>query len=186
MKYIEFKQFDTLCTIVGEEIAKDKICGWFVDASEHGPRSLGFRSILADPRNANIKDRLNVIKGREMFRPVAPIILESEVSNWFDIDIPSPYMLLSAKILPHQKNKVLGIVHKDDTARIQTVNEKQNPKIYKLLNLYYNLTGIPILVNTSFNGCGEPIVETPEDAINTFKQLNLDILVIENFYFKKE
>jgi len=175
-----------LCDVVAQEISNDKICGWFVDKSEFGPRSLGFRSILADARQANIKDRLNRIKGREMFRPVAPIILESEVSNWFDIDRPSPYMLLSAKILEHQKNKVLGIVHKDNTARIQTVNEKQNYKVYSLLWTYYNLTGVPLLVNTSFNGPGESIVETPSDALNTFKKIDLDILVIESFLFKKE
>lgn len=160
---------------VGEHVANGKIVGWFNGKSESGNRALGNRSILADPRNPNIKDIINsTIKMREDFRPFAPSVLESEYKTYFDTSQPSPYM---SRIVPVKKNNIPGVTHIDNTARIQTVNEKQNKDFYKLINGFYQMTGVPMVLNTSFN-CKEPIVETPEQAINTFNNTALDMVVI--------
>lgn len=161
---------------VAQAIADGKIVGWFQGKSESGHRALGNRSILADPRNPNIKDIINKeIKLREDFRPFAPSVLEEHYDKWFDTPEPSPHM---SRIVEVKKPKdVPGITHVDGTARIQTVNKKQNEKYYDLINEFYKITGVPMLLNTSFN-CREPIVETPREAINTFNNTELDMVVI--------
>lgn len=160
---------------VGEAIANGKIVGWFHGKSESGNRALGNRSILADPRNPNIKNIINeTIKQREDFRPFAPAVMEGHYKDYFDTNQPSPYM---SRIMPVKSDKIPGVTHVDGTARIQTVNEKQNKKFYEILHGFYQMTGIPMVLNTSFN-CKEPIVETPEDAIKTFNRTKLDMLVI--------
>jgi len=167
---------------VVQAIADGKIVGWFQGKSESGNRALGNRSILADPRNPNIKDIINhTIKMREDFRPFAPAVLEEHYKEYFDTRLPSPYMSRICKV---KTDKVPGITHKDNTARIQTVNKKFNEKFYNIINEFYKITGIPMLLNTSFN-CQEPIVETPEQAIRTFKRTALDILVINDKILKK-
>ena len=167
---------------VAQAIADGKIVGWFQGKSESGNRALGNRSILADPRNPNIKDIINhTIKMREDFRPFAPAVLEEHYNEYFDTRLPSPYMSRICKV---KTNKVPGITHVDGTARIQTVNKNFNEKFYNIINEFYKITGIPMLLNTSFN-CQEPIVETPEQAIRTFKKTALDILVINNRVLKK-
>ena len=167
---------------VAQEIANGKIVGWFQDKSESGNRALGNRSILADPRNPDIKDIINnTIKDREDFRPFAPAVLEEHYKEYFDTNSPSPYMSRICKV---KSDKVPGITHRDNTARIQTVNKQFNEKFYNLINEFYKITGIPMLLNTSFN-CHEPIVESPEDAIRTFKKTELDILVINNWIIRK-
>ena len=164
---------------VSDRISNGKTIGWHQGRSEFGPRALGFRSMLADPRRADIRDHINFkIKNREWWRPLAPVVLEEDSPTWFEIDRPSPYMLLSAKVRDGFREKVPGIVHVDGTARVQTVNEKQNPLVYKLLQRFKQQTGVPMLLNTSFNTDGEPIVETPSDAIKTFQRCGLDSLVI--------
>ena len=167
---------------VAQEIANGKIIGWFQDKSESGNRALGNRCILADPRNPKIKDIINhTIKKREDFRPFAPAVLEEHYKEYFDTNSPSPYMSRICKV---KSDKVPGITHEDNTARIQTVNKEFNEKFYNLINAFYKITGIPMLLNTSFN-CHEPIVESPEDAIRTFKRTELDILVINNYIIRK-
>ena len=167
---------------VAQEIANGKIVGWFQGKSESGNRALGNRCILADPRNPKIKDIINhTIKKREDFRPFAPAVLEEHYQEYFDTNSPSPYMSRICKV---KSDKVPGITHVDNTARIQTVNKQFNEKFYNLINEFYKITGIPMLLNTSFN-CHEPIVESPEDAIKTFKRTALDILVINNWIIRK-
>ena len=161
---------------VAQAIANGKIVGWFQGKSESGNRALGNRSILADPRNPNIKNIINhTIKMREDFRPFAPAVLEEHYKEYFDTRLPSPYMSRICKV---KSDKVPGITHVDGTARIQTVNKKFNEKFYDIINEFYKITGIPMLLNTSFN-CQEPIVETPKEAINTFYRTSLDMLIIE-------
>ena len=167
------------------ELQAGKIVGWFQGKSESGHRALGNRSILASPCNPNIKDIINkTIKMREDFRPFAPVVLQDHAHLYFDITQPSPYMSRIVKAKESAKESIPGVIHIDGTSRIQTVNEQENPKLYKLLQQVYQATGHPILLNTSFN-CREPIVETPEQAINTFNKTALDILVINEYYMSK-
>ena len=168
--------------VIAQSIADGKIVGWYQGKSESGNRALGNRSILADPRNPDIKDTINhTIKMREDFRPFAPVVLEEHYKEYFDTNSPSPYMSRICKV---KSDKVPGITHIDNTARIQTVNQKQNGKLYNLINEFYKITGIPMLLNTSFNR-HEPIVETPEHAIRTFKRTALDLLVINDWIIRK-
>jgi len=167
---------------VAQAIADGKIVGWFQGKSESGNRALGNRSILADPRNPNIKDIINhTIKMREDFRPFAPAVLEEHYKEYFNTRLPSPYMSRICKV---KSDKVPGITHVDGTARIQTVNKNFNEKFYNIINEFYKITGIPMLLNTSFN-CQEPIVETPEQAIRTFKRTELNMLIINDKILKK-
>ncbi len=167
---------------VAQAIADGAIVGWFQGKSESGNRALGNRSILADPRNPHIKDIINrTIKLREDFRPFAPAVLEEHYQEYFDTRLPSPYMSRICKV---KTDKVPGITHIDGTARIQTVNKEFNPRFYKIINEFYKITGIPMLLNTSFN-CREPIVETPQHAIRTFNNTALDLLVINDWIITK-
>ena len=167
---------------VAQAIADGKIVGWFQGKSESGNRALGNRSILADPRNPNIKDVINSkIKKREDFRPFAPSVLYEHYQDYFDTNQPSPYM---SRIMPVTSGEIPGVTHIDGTARIQTVKRSENELYYDLINEFYKLTGIPMVLNTSFN-CQEPIVETPQDAIETFNKTDLDMLVINDWSMKK-
>lgn len=160
---------------IAKQIANGKIIGWYQGKSESGHRALGNRSILADPRNPNIKDIINSkIKLREDFRPFAPSVLEEYYQDYFDTNQPSPHM---SRIMPVISDDIPGVTHIDGTARIQTVTKSQNERYYKLISAFHDITGIPMLLNTSFN-CQEPIVETPEDAMKTFKKCGLDTLVL--------
>jgi len=174
--------FDKLCVEVADAISKGKIVGWYQGKSESGNRALGNRSILADPRNPDIKDIINSrVKMREDFRPFAPSVLEEHYQEYFDTDQPSPYM---SRIVPVKNDGIPGVTHVDGTARIQTVTRNQNERYYDLISIFYKKTGIPMLLNTSFN-CQEPVVEIPEDAVATFKKCGLDILVIGNWLITK-
>ena len=167
---------------IAQAIADGKIVGWFQGKSESGNRALGNRSILADPRNPRIKSIINdTIKMREDFRPFAPAVLEEHYSKYFDTNSPSPYMSRICKV---KTTRVPGVTHVDETARIQTVNKEFNEKFYNIINEFYKITGIPMLLNTSFN-CQEPIVETPEHALRTFKKTALDLLVINDWIIRK-
>jgi carbamoyltransferase len=169
-------------TEIAQAIADGAIVGWFQGKSESGNRALGNRSILADPRNPNIKDIINsTIKMREDFRPFAPAVLEEHYKEYFDTRLPSPYM---SRICAVKTDKVPGVTHVDNTARIQTVNKQFNEKFYNIINEFYKITGVPMLLNTSFN-CQEPIVETPEQAIRTFNRTKLSLLVINDWVLRK-
>jgi len=168
---------------IAQEIADGKIVGWYQGKSESGNRALGNRSILADPRNPNIKEIINsTIKLREDFRPFAPVVLEEHYKDYFDTrGGPSPYMSRICKV----KTKLVpGITHVDNTARIQTINRNDNEKFYDIVNEFYKITGIPMLLNTSFN-CQEPIVEAPHHALRTFRRTALDLLVINDWIIRK-
>lgn len=139
-----------------KELLTNKIAAVAIGRAEYGPRALGNRSILADPRDPNIKDKVNLIKKRELFRPFAPVIMEEHASKWFDMDFSSPYMQYAVKCL--QPQKIPSVVHKDGTSRVQTVNASQHSGLYRLLLNWYNITGIPILLNTSLNIKGQPLI----------------------------
>ncbi len=197
---------ENLIISIANELKNKKTIGWFQGRMEFGPRALGSRSIIADPRSDKMQKKLNLkVKFRESFRPFAPSVLRSDVNDWFDLNCDSPYMLLVADVkkniqipMSDKDNRLFGIeklnikrssiptvTHVDYSARIQTVHEDTNPRYFKLLKKFKEITGCPVLVNTSFNVRGEPIVCTIEDAFKCFMGTNLDILVCENFILQK-
>ena len=203
---VEFNDFQELCVVVADKIANGNIVGWFQDRMEFGPRALGNRSILGDPRNSEMQNKINLkIKFREGFRPFAPAVLEEKASEFFESSQPSPYMLFVTKLLENQtkvlpsdfqgktineklsfnRSKFQPITHVDMTARVQTVNKSQNPKFYQLIKAFEDLTGIGMLINTSFNVRGEPMVCSPKDAYKCFMHSDMDYMVIENFLYTK-
>ena len=199
---------DEVTKIIAESIADQKTIGWFQGRMEFGPRALGARSILADPRSEEMQKELNLkIKFRESFRPFAPSILSDQVGKWFETDKKSPYMLLVSNVkkslripmtreqedlfgiekLNVKRSTIPAVTHVDYSARIQTVHQSTNPKYYNLIKKFFELTGCPVIVNTSFNIRGEPIVCSIDDAFRCFMGTNLDVLVCENFImFKKD
>ncbi len=197
---------DEIISKVAELIAKGNVIGWFKGRMEYGPRALGARSILGDARNPSMQKNMNFkIKFRESFRPFAPSVLEEKASEYFNIDRPSPYMLLVADVkeekrVNHTADEYLfgidklnvvrsvipAVTHVDYSARIQTVDKKRNPDYYKLISKFEELTGCPVIVNTSFNVRGEPIVRTPEEAYRCFMRTNIDYLVLENYLLDKK
>lgn len=171
-----------LYTKVAEYLSEGKIIGWFQGKMEFGPRALGNRSILADPRDAKMKDRVNArIKFRESFRPFAPVVLEEDAGEYFGINL-APYMTFTTEV---KAGSVPAVTHIDNTARLQTVNKRQNARLHQLLKEFKAQTNCPVLLNTSFNVMGEPIVCTPEDAIRTFEKSGIDILVVNNYIIEK-
>jgi carbamoyltransferase len=177
-----------LSEIIAQEIAAGKVIGWFQGRMEFGPRALGNRSILADPRQSGMKNRINAkIKHREDFRPFAPAILEEDTANFFNLNgiKSSPYMLFVVPVKKDQRKKIPAVIHVDGTARIQTVSKKTNKKFWGLLMAFKQLTGIPVLLNTSFNVMNEPIVCSPEDAISCYLSTDLDLLVLGDFIVRK-
>jgi len=183
---ITYQKFDrqSLLQNTAKLISDGKIVGWYQGKMEWGPRALGNRSILADPRDANMKDILNEkIKHRESFRPFAPSILEEHTLDYFDIDIPSPYMLMVAIV--KQPDRIPAVTHVDGTGRLQTVSKQANPLYYDLINEFYKITNVPVVINTSMNVMGEPIVNTPEQAHNMLKKTDMDYIVMGNNLISK-
>ena len=176
---------DMLCKKIASEISTGKIVGWFQGRMEFGPRALGNRSILADPRKNRMKDILNEkIKLRENFRPFAPSVLEEDTNTYFEQSHPSPFMSLAHGIRSDKKNLIPAVCHVDGTARFQTVNKKTNPLYWRLIEKFKSLTGVPVLLNTSFNE-NEPIICSPDEAIDCFLRTKMDILVLERFIIEK-
>jgi carbamoyltransferase len=192
---------------ISDVLSNEKAVGWFQGRMEYGPRALGGRSIIADPRSDTMQKNLNLkVKFRESFRPFAPSVLREHLNEYFDINVDSPYMLLVAPInqnlkipmnetdqklfgiekLNVKRSNIPAVTHVDYSARIQTVHEDTNKKYFKLIKKFHEKTGCPVLINTSFNVRGEPIVCSPEDAFNCFMGTNLDYLVIENFILDKK
>ena len=201
-----FESFDLLSKRTAELISEGNVIGWFQGRSEFGPRALGNRSILADPRNVEMQKKLNLkIKYRESFRPFAPSVLEEDYENFFEGNILSPYMLMVKKIKSKHKiitpndydklnfwdrlythrSKLQSITHVDFSSRIQTVNKRTNLKFWTLINDFKIITGVGVLINTSFNVRGEPIVNNPEDAFRCFMNTEMDYLIINNFMYSK-
>lgn len=179
---------DDLIPYIAKKISEGNVVGWYQGKSESGPRALGNRSLLADPRNPKMKDHINsFVKKREWYRPFAPSILLEDVSKWFITNgsNESPFMTRIMKYKKGKSTKVPAVTHVDDTARLQTVTEEINPRFYKLIKEFKNITNVPILLNTSFN-TNEPMVETSEDAFKTFILNKIDILVIENDVYIKD
>ena len=184
---IPYEYFDKqdLLEKTAKLISEKNVVGWYQDKMEWGPRALGNRSILADPRIAEMKDILNEkIKHRESFRPFAPSILEEFVSEYFDLDIPSPYMLLVTKV--KKPEKIPAVTHVDGTGRLQTVSKKSNPLYYELISEFHKITGVPVVVNTSMNVRGEPIVNTPKQAYEMLRKTEMDYLVLGNYIISKQ
>jgi carbamoyltransferase len=203
---IRYEDFDALCKDVADLLAQGQVVGWFQGRMEWGPRALGNRSILADPRNPEMQKRLNLkIKYREGFRPFAPSVLAECAKEYFDLNRPSPYMLLVAPVqewrqkplpggyggmelydrLYHLRSDIPAVTHVDYSARIQTVHKETNERYWKLINAFKERTGYGVVVNTSFNVRGEPIVCTPEDAYQCFMRTEMDYLVVGDFLFEK-
>lgn len=177
-----YKTDDEICKLATQKIIEGDIIGWFRGGSEIGPRALGNRSMLADPRDKEMKDTINRrIKHREAFRPFAPSVLVDHLSEYFETEIPEPFMLRVVKCNEKAIKEIPAIVHFDNTARVQTVDPNYNPEYYKLISTFYNKTGVPVLLDTSFNDNNEPIVETPLDALKCFMRTGLDALYIENW-----
>jgi len=185
-KNISYQCFegDKLLEKTAKLIADGNVVGWYQGKMEWGPRALGNRSILADPRRADMKDILNAkIKHRESFRPFAPSILEEFTAEYFEIDIPSPYMLMVA---PVKKPKdIPAVTHVDGTGRLQTVSKESNELYYNLINEFNKITGVPVIINTSMNVMGEPIVNTPEQAYSMITKTDMDYIVMGNYLVKK-
>jgi carbamoyltransferase len=197
---------DAMIAATAQALADEKAVGWFQGRMEFGPRSLGARSILGDPRSPAMQKTLNLkVKYRESFRPFAPAVLREDVSDWFDLKSDSPYMLVVADVredkrrqmtaeeralfgidkLNVARSEIPAVTHVDYSARIQTVHSDTNPRFHRLLGAFKALTGCPVLVNTSFNVRGEPIVCTPEDAFRCFMGNELDLLVVGNCVLRK-
>jgi carbamoyltransferase len=201
--YENLNQSD-LPDIVAGLIEKQNVIGWFQGRLEFGPRALGSRSIIADPRNINMQSRMNSnIKSRESFRPLAPAVLEEFASDWFELDRPSPYMLITAKVkndkrlpiedkpdiaerLKIKRSLIPAVTHVDYSSRVQTVNKEFNRLYYEMIRAFYKITGCPAVINTSFNLKEEPIVCTPDDALRCFMRTDLDYLIIGNFLLDKK
>lgn len=167
-------------TEIVTELIRNKIAAVASGKAEYGPRALGNRSILADPRDPNIKDKVNLIKKRELFRPFAPVVMEEYANKWFDMNFTSPYMQYAVKCL--QPEKIPSVVHKDGTSRVQTVNKNQHPGLYEVLSNWYAITGVPILLNTSLNIKGQPLLNDNKDILNWENEYNSKIIkgVIQN------
>ena len=180
----DYLKKDELIEKTAKLISEGNIVGWYQGKMEWGPRALGNRSILADPRKNEMKDILNrKIKHRESFRPFAPSILEEHVSEYFELDISSPYMLLVAKI--KKPDIIPAVTHVDGTGRLQSVSKDVNPLYYDLINEFYKITDVPLIINTSMNVMGEPIVNTPEHAFNMIVKTDMDYIVLGNFVISK-
>jgi carbamoyltransferase len=196
-----------LFRVVADLLSQEKIAGWFQGRMEFGPRALGGRSIIGDPRSTNMQATMNLkIKFRESFRPFAPAVMREHVSDYFEMDCDSPYMLLVAPVVEKRrismneeqsslfgiaklnvpKSDIPAVTHVDYSARVQTVAANNHPTFYKLLAAFKEKTGCPVLVNTSFNVRGEPIVCTPAEAYACFMRTNMDVLVIGNLVMLKE
>jgi carbamoyltransferase len=182
---VPYKRMDNVAEETAQLLAKNKIIGWYQGRMEFGPRALGSRSILASPIHADMQAKLNEIKDREDFRPVAPVVLEEDAAEWFEGASFSPFMLFVYKVKEGKEDKIPAVRHVDGTARIQTINESQHPDYYRLLKEFKKITGVPVLVNTSFNTRGEPIVCTPRDAVECFWTSPLDALVIGSYLLMK-
>jgi carbamoyltransferase len=179
---------DDICAETARLLSEGNVFGWFQGRSEFGPRALGNRSIIADPRTAAMKEKVNKrVKHRQAFRPFAPVVLAERANDVFECDgRDSPYMLLAERVRPEWRDKIPAVTHVDGTARVQTIRPDQNERLYRLIKEFDKLTGVPVLMNTSFNVKGEPIVETPEDAISCFLGTGIDYLALHDVLMTKK
>lgn len=183
---VSFHREEDICGKVASLVAEGNIIGWYQGRMEWGPRALGNRSILADARNPEMKDIVNRrIKQRESFRPFAPAVLRERVADYFEYDGESPFMLMVVRVREDRRHEIPSVVHVDGTARIQTVDRNTNPRFYDMIAKFNDITGVPVVMNTSFNIAGEPIVCTPVDAVRSLFSADLDYLAAGDFLVKK-
>ncbi len=183
---VPYRKMNNVAAETAKILAEDKIIGWYQGRMEFGPRALGSRSILASPISLTMQARLNEVKDREDFRPVAPVVLEEDARDWFHNARTSPFMLFVYPVREDKADQIPAVRHVDGTARIQTVNERQHPAYHNLLKEFKNLTGVPVLVNTSFNTLGKPIVSSPRDAVECFWTSPFDALIIGSYLIEKQ
>jgi carbamoyltransferase len=184
---LRFEEVDDPAELAADMLVEGRILGWFQGRLEWGPRALGNRSILADPREASMKDRVNsAIKFREGFRPFAPAILAERAADYFAGAIPSPFMTMALPIRPERRSELGAVCHVDGSGRLQTVEREVNPLYHRVIERFGELTGTPVVLNTSFNVKGEPIVCTPAEAVRCFCATGLDALIIDRFVLRKE
>ena len=182
---VPFERPPDIAEAIGEVLAEDGVVAWFQGRSEYGPRALGHRSLLADPRRAGNLERLNDIKGREQFRPVAPMVLVERADEIFDGPIPSPYMLFTHRVRAPWPERIPAVVHVDGTARIQTVDRREEPLVARMLESFERRTGVPVVVNTSLNTAGRPMVDDPRDALECFGSAPVDALAIGPYLVRR-
>ena len=182
---IPFTRCECVADTVADLLAAGKVIGLFQGRMEFGPRALGNRSMLADPRNPDMRDRVNIIKGRENFRPLAPAILEEQVGEFFECAEPSPFMLFARKVKPAKRGLIPAAVHVDGTARVQTVSRMHNPVFHDIISGFWKRAGVPVVINTSLNYAGKPIVCTVEQALDCFINCGIDCLAIGPFLLEK-
>jgi carbamoyltransferase len=186
LEFLKYENFDELVEEVSFLLQQNRVIGWFQNGSEMGPRALGNRSILASPIQKWMTGYINSdIKKREWYRPFAPAVLFEHQSEVFESDVFSPYMLVTTTVKEEWRNKIPAVTHIDNSARHQSVTSESNPRFHKLINAFYNKTGVPVLLNTSFNGPHEPIVESPSEAIKSMYGCKLDFLVLGNILIKR-
>lgn len=185
---VEYRKVDDPCAEAAERLAQGEMLGWFQGRMEYGPRALGNRSILADPRKESTKDALNArVKHREGFRPFAPAVIVEETDNWFETNgATAPFMLKVFDVRPEKRSQLGAVTHVDGSARVQTVSRDQNPRYYDVIRRFGEITGVPIVLNTSFNIRGEPIVHAPENAVACFLGTELDTLFLGDFVVEKK
>jgi carbamoyltransferase len=178
---LEYREPSDVAVNVAEALADDEIVGWFQGPSEFGPRALGHRSLLAHPGYARNLQRLNDVKGREQFRPIAPMVLLERAAEIFDGPLPSPYMLFTHHVRDEWRSRLPAVTHVDGSARVQTVDEREQPLVARMLREFERLSGLPVVVNTSFNTAGRPMVDHPRDALECFGSTPLGLLAIGPF-----
>lgn len=182
---VPFERPADLAEVVAEALATDALVAWFQGRSEYGPRALGHRSLLADPRQAHNAERVNHVKGREDFRPLAPMVLCERAGEIFDGYLPSPYMLFVHRVRPGWADRIPAVTHVDGTARVQTVSREQEPLLARLLEAFERRTGVPVVLNTSLNTAGRPMVDDPRDALECFGSSPVDVLALGPFLVRR-
>jgi carbamoyltransferase len=182
---LAFERPDDVAAEVAEALARNEVVAWFQGRSEYGPRALGHRSLLADPRDPANLERLNDVKGREQFRPVAPMVLAERAADLFDGPLPSPFMLFTHDVREGWAERIPAVVHVDGTARIQTVDRREEPLVARMLERFEARTGVPVVVNTSLNTAGRPMVDDPRDALECFGSAPVDLLAIGPFVVRR-
>ncbi|MFF3737489.1 carbamoyltransferase [Streptomyces sp. NPDC002566] len=182
---VPYEEPDDIAETVAEELARDGIVAWFQGRSEYGPRALGHRSLLAHPGRAGNLERLNAVKGREEFRPVAPMVLAERAAELFDGPLPSPYMLFVHEVAAGWRERIPAVVHVDGTARVQTVDRAEEPLVARMIEGFERRTGLPVVVNTSLNTAGRPMVDDPRDALECFGSAPVDLLALGPFAIRR-
>jgi carbamoyltransferase len=182
---LPYEEPEDVAAAVAEELAQDGIVAWFQGRSEFGPRALGHRSLLAHPGRAENLERLNAVKGREEFRPVAPMVLAERAAELFDGPLPSPYMLFVHDVAEEWRARIPAVVHVDGTARIQTVDGEAEPLVARMLAAFERRTGLPVVVNTSLNTAGRPMVDHPREALECFGSAPVDLLAVGPFLVRR-